>query len=177
MAVRSRLSTIMMRVKPVIMSSMAGRKESMVSKTNVSTLNDQVWLPSAPGVEVRAGKVACATDSSGKASRRASNRPEKNRRCISSLATLQRTRQGGGEAGVVCKLLGVDNRRIRRGRGQGMQQVDLLRCDAQHQSGVLDFNNHNQGPATEVLRSENTQRLCAGSPRQPGTTHCPRTRQ
>src|SRR5690606_16176811 len=157
MAVRSRLSTIMMRVKPVIMSSMAGRKESMVSKTNVSTLNDQVWLPSAPGVEVRAGKVACATDSSGKASSRASNRPEKNRRFISSLATLQRTREGGGEAGIINQCLGTGAGRFRRCRGQCMQQVDLLCCDAQYEPGIFNFDNHHQGPAAQILRRKNAQ--------------------
>src|SRR3546814_6154870 len=45
MALRSKPSTMMMRVNPVIIISMAGKKDIMVSRTSVCTLSDQVWLP------------------------------------------------------------------------------------------------------------------------------------
>ena len=55
-AVRSRPSTIRMRVKLVMHSSNAGRKDSEVSSTSVCTLSDQVWLPPGPGVLTRPGR-------------------------------------------------------------------------------------------------------------------------
>ncbi len=48
-ALRSRPSTMMMRVKLVIISSMAGRKVSEVNSTSVCTGSDQLWPPLASG--------------------------------------------------------------------------------------------------------------------------------
>ena len=57
MAFRSRPRTMMMRVKPVIIISIAGRNDIMVSKTRVCMLSDQVWLPLGFVEEVSAGRV------------------------------------------------------------------------------------------------------------------------
>jgi hypothetical protein len=56
---------MMMRVNPVIIINMAGKKDIMVSKTNVCTLSDQVWLPFWLVVDVIAGSVACASELDG----------------------------------------------------------------------------------------------------------------
>ncbi|MNC76586.1 hypothetical protein D3C75_1283340 [compost metagenome] len=59
MAVRSRLRTMMMRVKPVIISNNAGRKAMELSSSRVCRLSDHCWPPSASGELVKAGRV-CA---------------------------------------------------------------------------------------------------------------------
>ena len=56
MAVRSSPSTIRMRVKLVIDSSSAGKKDSDVIITSICTLSDQVCAPPGPGVLVMPGK-------------------------------------------------------------------------------------------------------------------------
>src|SRR5690606_5278293 len=174
MAVRNRLSTMMMRVNPVIISSMAGRKESMVSRTSVSILKDQVWLPSGPGVAVKAGTAACASAKLGKASSTASIRPGKNRRFIMSSAPLQCAGEGRGKARrVTGALSGCEVRIFRRGGRQGVQQRNLLAGHANHQARVFDFHNGDGGPGSQASRGEHTQRLLAAATNQAATTYCP----
>src|SRR5690606_14599900 len=175
MAVRSRLSTMMMRVKPVIINSMAGRKESMVSRTGVSTVNDQVWLPSAAGVEVNAGSVAWAATGSGKASSRASSRPGRNRRIMVSLLPLECAAQRGCEAGRIGRRGAPFTASAIRGAagGQGVQQGDLLGRDTQHQAGVFHLDNGHPGAAAQVLRSEDAQGLRAGASCEARATYRP----
>ncbi|MNH29228.1 hypothetical protein D3C79_894460 [compost metagenome] len=57
---RSSPSTMMIRVKLVIISSMAGRKLSDVSSTSVCTGSDQLWPPLASGWLIRPGNCANA---------------------------------------------------------------------------------------------------------------------
>ncbi|MNT35697.1 hypothetical protein D3C72_1717330 [compost metagenome] len=59
-ALRSRPRTMMMRVKLVIISSMAGKKLSEVSNTRVCTGSDQLWPPLANGWLIRPGSCAKA---------------------------------------------------------------------------------------------------------------------
>jgi len=49
---------MMMRVKLVIISKIAGIKVSEVMKTSVCTGSDQLWPPPAIGVEIRPGNWA-----------------------------------------------------------------------------------------------------------------------
>ena len=57
---RSSPSTMMIRVKLVIISNMAGKKLSEVSNTSVCTGNDQLWPPPASGWLIRPGNCAKA---------------------------------------------------------------------------------------------------------------------
>ncbi|MNP44002.1 hypothetical protein D3C76_1378480 [compost metagenome] len=57
-AFRSKPKTMMMRVKLVIISKMAGIKVSAVMKTSVCTGRDQLCPPPAIGVEIRPGNCA-----------------------------------------------------------------------------------------------------------------------
>src|SRR5690606_7296983 len=74
MALRSKPSTMMMRVKPVIISKAAGRKDSEVISSSVCMLSEYVCAPPGPGVAVRAGRVACAKPLAGNSARPASAR-------------------------------------------------------------------------------------------------------
>ncbi|MNE50575.1 hypothetical protein D3C80_1451570 [compost metagenome] len=65
---RNSPSTMMIRVKLVIISSIAGRKLSEVSSTSVCTGSDQLWPPPASGWLISPGNCAKAA---GHASSRA----------------------------------------------------------------------------------------------------------
>ena len=56
---------MMMRVKPVIISSAAGRNDNEVISSMVCMLSEYVSEPFGPGVAVRAGRVAWATTPAG----------------------------------------------------------------------------------------------------------------
>ncbi|MNM87643.1 hypothetical protein D3C81_998320 [compost metagenome] len=62
-ALRSRPSTMTMRVKPVIISMAAGRNDSEVSRTSVWIESDQVWPPPAAGLLVTPGSAWARADS------------------------------------------------------------------------------------------------------------------
>src|SRR5690606_5668064 len=174
MAVRSRLSTMMMRVKPVIISSMAGRNESMVMKTSVSILNDQVWLPSGPGVAVSAGTVACAAASPGRATSSTSNKAGiRGKRFMDVSAPFQGPGQGGGEAGGSGHAFGAGGIGVLRGGRQGMEQGDLLGGDAHHEAGVFHVDNGHPGAVAQILRSRYAQCRGVGVAPEAGASHGP----
>ena len=60
MAERSRLNTMMMRVNPVIINRIAGRKLNEVSSSSVCRLRLYVCTPPGAGVLVNAGKPVAA---------------------------------------------------------------------------------------------------------------------
>jgi hypothetical protein len=72
-ALRSRPSTMMMRVKPVIISMAAGRNDSDVSRTSVWIDSDQVWPPPGPGRLVTPGSDWASADSGASHSTSGSN--------------------------------------------------------------------------------------------------------
>ena len=95
-------------------------------RTSVSMLNDQVWLPSGPGVAVSAGTVAWASASSGKASRSASSRPGVMMRIMSVDSTpFQGSTQCGCKAGRI--------ERVRLHKRDAVSE----NCRARIRSGVI----------------------------------------
>src|SRR5580698_4077568 len=75
-------STMMMRVKLVIISTIAGRNDSIASTSIVCTLSEYVVLPFGPGVAFRAGRPdTCAKDRVGSASNSAGNSSVARVRC------------------------------------------------------------------------------------------------
>ncbi|UQQ18620.1 hypothetical protein MYA98_04555 [Salmonella sp. WGH-01] len=59
-ALRNKPKTMMIRVKLVIISKIAGRNVSEVMKTSVWTDNDQLWPPPANGWLISPGSCAAA---------------------------------------------------------------------------------------------------------------------
>ena len=82
MAVRSRLSTMMMRVKQVIISSTAGRNARLLSSSRVCSLIDHCWPPPAVGSLVMPGIVAWPQARSGSAQISASASQGRARRSV-----------------------------------------------------------------------------------------------
>src|SRR5690606_41965721 len=132
MALRSSPSTIMTRVKPVIISKAAGRKGIMVSMASVWMLSDQVCEPFGPAVLVMAGTAwAQASDGRSRLIRARSSRPK--RRAGKRSAVMMRS---AGCTVLVQMSLEV---RLRASRRRGVQQADLLRGDANQNFAVINL--------------------------------------
>src|ERR1700754_896675 len=134
---RNRDSTITMRVRPVIISRMAGRNDSAVKKSSVCTGTEKLVPPLLPVTSTgSAGAWPWACASAAETGRTASARATSTRRARRSLIARLRRRAAAParEQLVDGRGMGRGAGRLHRvGRGIGGERGDALARHAEHQ--------------------------------------------